>query len=304
MIKESILETIGNTPLVKLREISKGMNAEILAKIEFFNPAGSVKDRTALSMIEDAERKGILKKGMCIVEPTSGNTGIGIAMVSAVKGYKAIIVMPENMSVERRKIMKAFGAEIVLTPANEGMKGAIKKAEEIVNERENCIMLQQFANPSNPEIHRKTTAMEIWKDTEGKMDYFVAGVGTGGTITGVGETLKKLNKNIKIVAVEPEKSAVLSGKSPGKHGIPGIGAGFIPKVLNLEVIDEIITVKDEDAMQTMITLARKEGIFAGISSGAAVYAAMQIAKRKDTKGKRIVVILPDSGERYLSTLKF
>ncbi len=303
-VAENILQLIGNTPLVELKKMEKETNARIFAKLEFFNPMGSVKDRIALSMIEDAERRGILRKGMCIVEPTSGNTGIGIAMVCAVKGYRAVIVMPENMSLERRKILKALGAEIILTPAEEGMSGAVKRAEEIVNKNKNCIMLQQFKNPANPEIHRRTTAMEIWRDMEGRVDVFVAGVGSGGTITGIGEVLKKFKEDVKVVAIEPEKSAVLSGGKPGKHGIQGIGAGFVPDVLNMDVVDEVIKVSDEDAAKMMFRLAREEGIFAGISSGAAVYGAMEIAKREESKGKNIVVILPDTGERYLSSWVF
>lgn len=303
-VAENILQLIGNTPLVELKKMEKETNARIFAKLEFFNPMGSIKDRIALSMIEDAERRGILRKGMCIVEPTSGNTGIGIAMVCAVKGYRAVIVMPENMSLERRKILKALGAEIILTPAEEGMMGAIKRAEEIVNKNKNCIMLQQFKNPANPEIHRRTTAMEIWRDMEGRVDVFVAGVGSGGTITGIGEVLKKFKEDVKVVAIEPEKSAVLSGGKPGKHGIQGIGAGFVPDVLNMDVVDEVIKVSDEDAAKMMFRLAREEGIFAGISSGAAVYGAMEIAKREESKGKNIVVILPDTGERYLSSWVF
>ncbi len=303
-VAENILQLIGNTPLVELKKMEKETNARIFAKLEFFNPMGSVKDRIALSMIEDAERRGILRKGMCIVEPTSGNTGIGIAMVCAVKGYRAVIVMPENMSLERRKILKALGAEIILTPAEEGMMGAIKRAEEIVNKNKNCIMLQQFKNPANPEIHRRTTAMEIWRDMEGRVDVFVAGVGSGGTITGIGEVLKKFKEDVKVVAIEPEKSAVLSGGKPGKHGIQGIGAGFVPDVLNMDVVDEVIKVSDEDAAKMMFCLAREEGIFAGISAGAAVYGAMEIAKREESKGKNIVIILPDTGERYLSSWVF
>jgi len=303
-VAENILQLIGNTPLVELKKMEKETNARIFAKLEFFNPMGSVKDRIALSMIEDAERRGILRKGMCIVEPTSGNTGIGIAMVCAVKGYRAVIVMPENMSLERRKILKALGAEIILTPAEEGMMGAIKRAEEIVNKNKNCIMLQQFKNPANPEIHRRTTAMEIWRDMEGRVDVFVAGVGSGGTITGIGEVLKKFKEDVKVVAIEPEKSAVLSGGKPGKHGIQGIGAGFVPDVLNMDVVDEVIKVSDEDAAKMMFRLAREEGIFAGISAGAAVYGAMEIAKREESKGKNIVIILPDTGERYLSSWVF
>ena len=303
MIAKNILELIGNTPIVRLNKIVDKQSAEILAKIEFFNPSGSVKDRIALSMIEDAEKKRILKKGGIVVEPTSGNTGIGLAMVCAVKGYKCILTMPENVSFERIHILKAFGAEVILTPANEGMKGAIKKAEEILKENKNAYMPQQFKNPANPEIHRKTTAKEILQATNGKIDAFVAGVGTGGTITGVGEILKKHNKNIKVVAVEPERSAVLSGAPPGLHKIQGIGAGFIPEVLNTKIIDEIIKVSDEDAFLTAKRIWREEGIFCGISSGAAVYAAIKVAKDLGI-GKKVVVILPDTGERYLSIYSY
>jgi cysteine synthase A len=299
-IAENITELIGKTPLVKLNKIKEGINAEIIAKLEFFNPCGSVKDRIAVSMILDAEKKGIINKDTVIIEPTSGNTGIGLAFVCAQRGYKLILTMPESMSIERRKLLSLFGAEIVLTPADEGMKGAVKKAEELLKEYKNSFMPDQFKNPANPEIHRKTTAEEIWDDTEGKVDIFVAGVGTGGTITGVGEVLKSRKKDIKIVAVEPENSPVLSGGSPGRHKIQGIGAGFIPEVLNLKIIDEIIRVKDEDAIETAKKIIKKEGILCGISSGANVYAAMEIGKRKENEGKIIVVILPDTGERYLS----
>jgi len=285
--------------MVKLRKIvDKGM-AEIYAKLEFFNPGGSVKDRICLSMIEDAERKGKLKSGATIVEPTSGNTGIGLAMVSAVKGYRCILTMPESMSLERIFILKSYGAEVVLTPAIEGMPGAIRKAEEIIARIPNSFMPQQFVNPANPEIHRRTTAQEIMAATEGKLDAFVAGVGTGGTITGVGEILKKQNSKVRIVAVEPANSAVLSGKSPGPHKIQGIGAGFVPEVLNRAIIDEIIPVGDDEAFRVAKQLAREEGLFVGISSGAAAFAALQVAKDLG-EGKRVVVILPDTGERYFS----
>lgn len=303
MIAKDILELIGNTPMVKLNKIVDKEDAEVLAKIEFFNPGGSVKDRIALSMIEDAERKGLLRKGGIVVEPTSGNTGIGLAMVCAVKGYKCILTMPESMSLERIYILKSFGAEVILTPGVEGMKGAIKKAEEILKKNKNAFMPQQFKNLANPEIHRKTTAKEILQATDGNLSAFVAGVGTGGTITGVGEVLKKHNKNIKIVAVEPETSAVLSGKQPGPHKIQGIGAGFIPEVLNRKIIDQIIKVSDEDAFLTAKRLCKEEGIFCGISSGAATFAALKIAKDLG-KGKRVVVILPDTGERYFSVEQY
>jgi len=298
-IANNVLELIGNTPMVRLNRIVEKDSAEILAKLENFNPGGSVKDRICLSMIEDAERKGLLKKGSTIIEPTSGNTGIGLAMISAVKGYRCILTMPETMSLERIYILKSYGAEVVLTPGIEGMSGAIKKAEELLKKIPNSFMPQQFKNPANPQIHRRTTAQEILKVTHGKLDAFVAGVGTGGTITGVGEVLKKHNPKIKIVAVEPETSAVLSGKEPGPHKIQGIGAGFIPEVLNRKIIDEIITVSDNDAFQTAKRLAKEEGLFVGISAGAATFAALKVAKDLG-KEKRVVVILPDTGERYFS----
>ncbi|MCM8784934.1 MAG: cysteine synthase A [Candidatus Omnitrophica bacterium] len=298
-IAENVLELICNTPMVKLNRIVEKNSAEIYAKLESFSPGGSVKDRIALSMIEDAEKKGKLKPGGVVVEPTSGNTGIGLALICAVKGYKCILTMPESMSLERIYILKSYGAEVVLTPAIDGMEGAIKKAEEIVKKTKNSFMPQQFKNTANPEIHRQTTAKEILEACDGKLDAFVAGVGTGGTITGVGEVLKEKIKNIKIVAVEPENSAVLSGKEPGPHKIQGIGAGFIPEILNLNVIDEIITVKDDEAYQIAKRLAREEGLFVGISSGAACFAALKVAKDLG-KGKKVVVILPDTGERYFS----
>lgn len=298
-IRENVLQLIGNTPLVKLNKINVG-NAEIVVKIESANPGGCVKERIALAMVEDAEKKGLLNKDTVIIEPTSGNTGVGLAMVAAVKGYKLILTMPETMSVERRAILKAYGAEIVLTPGTEGMRGAIAKVEELRKEYPNVFVPQQFQNEANAEAHRNTTAQEIWKDTEGKVDIFVAGIGTGGTITGVGEVLKAKNPNVKIVAVEPADSPVLSGGKPGPHKIQGIGAGFVPDVLNTKVYDEIVQVKNEEAFETMRQLAAKEGILAGISSGAATFAALQLSQKEENKGKRIVVLLPDTGERYLS----
>lgn len=299
MLAKDVLELIGKTPMVRLNRVVGPDMAEILAKVEFFNPGGSIKDRICLSMIEEAEEKGLLKPGGTIIEPTSGNTGIGLAMIAAVRGYKCILTMPETMSLERVYILRSFGAEIVLTPGIEGMQGSINKAEELLKKIPNSYMPQQFLNPANPEIHRKTTAEEILKDTGGNLDAFVAGVGTGGTITGTGEVLKKHNPKIRIVAVEPKGSPVLSGGKPGPHKIQGIGAGFIPKVLNKEIIDEVISVSDEDAFHTARRLAREEGLFVGISSGAAVYAAFKVAKDLG-KGKRLVVILPDTGERYFS----
>lgn len=302
-IADDMTQLIGNTPLVKLKKIGKGLPAKIVAKLESFNPLSSVKDRIGYAMIEDAEKRGLLKPGMTIIEPTSGNTGIALAFVAAVKGYKLILTMPETMSVERVKIIKAFGAEVVLTPGKEGMKGAVEKAEKIAREN-NYFMPQQFKNPANPEIHRKTTAIEIWEDTDGGIDIFIAGVGTGGTITGVGEVLKNFKPSIKIVAVEPEESPVFSGGEPGSHKIQGIGAGFIPEILDINIIDAIITVKSEDAGKMVRRLAVEEGILAGISSGAALYAALKIASRKENEGKMVVVMFPDTGERYLSTWVF
>jgi len=299
-IKKNITELIGNTPLVQVDKINTG-KALIAAKLEFFNPLSSVKDRIALSMIEDAEKKGILKKGSVIIEPTSGNTGIGLAFVSAVKDYRLVLTMPDTMSIERRNLLRALGAELVLTEGSKGMKGAVDKAEELSNEIENGIVLQQFQNSANPEIHYKTTGPEIWDNTNGKVDIFVSGVGTGGTITGVGKFLKEKNPEIRIVAVEPEGSAVLSGNQPGSHRIQGIGAGFIPKILNVDVIDEIIQINDNLAGDVARKLAKVEGIPAGISAGAAMKAAIELSERKENKDKVIVVLLPDSGERYLST---
>jgi len=302
-VADNVLDLIFNTPIVKLNKLTDSNSATIYAKLEMYSPGGSVKDRIALSMIEDAEKKGLIKKDSIIVEPTSGNTGIGIALICAVKGYKCILTMPESMSLERIYILKSFNASVVLTPAIEGMAGAVKKAEEIVKKNKNAYMLQQFNNPSNPEIHRKTTALEILKALGDDIDAFVAGVGTGGTITGVGEVLKKKIPNIKIIAVEPESSAVLSGKDPGPHKIQGIGAGFIPKVLNRKIIDRIITVKDEDAYKTSQTLSKLEGIFCGISSGANCFASLQVAKELG-KGKKVVTVFPDTGERYFSVQQY
>ena len=302
-VADNVLDLIFNTPIVKLNKLTDSNSATIYAKLEMYSPGGSVKDRIALSMIEDAEKKGLIKKDSIIVEPTSGNTGIGIALICAVKGYKCILTMPESMSLERIYILKSFNAEVVLTPAIEGMAGAVKKAEEIVKKNKNAYMLQQFNNPANPEIHRKTTALEISKALGDDIDAFVAGVGTGGTITGVGEVLKKKIPNIKIIAVEPESSAVLSGKDPGPHKIQGIGAGFIPKVLNRKIIDRIITVKDEDAYKTSQTLSKLEGIFCGISSGANCFASLQVAKELG-EGKKVVTVFPDTGERYFSVQQY
>jgi len=299
----NILKLIGRTPMVRLNKIVEKESAQILAKLEFFNPGGSVKDRICLSMIEDAEKKGLLKKDFTIIEPTSGNTGIGLAMIAAVKGYRCILTMPETMSLERIFILKSYGAEVILTPGIEGMQGSIKKAEEILKKIPNSFMPQQFKNQANPEIHRKTTAQEILDVTQGNIDAFVAGVGTGGTITGVGEVLKERNSKIRIAAVEPETSAVLSGKQAGPHKIQGIGAGFIPEVLNLKIIDEIISVSDENAFKTAKRLAKEEGLFAGISAGAATFAALKVARCLN-KEKTVVVILPDTGERYFSMQQY
>ena len=305
-IYNGALELVGNTPLVEVKNIEEelGLEARILVKLEYFNPAGSVKDRIAKAMIEDAEEKGLLKEGSVIIEPTSGNTGIGLASIAAVKGYRIILTMPETMSVERRNILKAYGAEIVLTEGAKGMKGAIEKADELAKEIPGSYIPGQFVNPANPEVHRKTTGPEIWKDTDGEVDLFIAGVGTGGTLTGVGEYLKSQNPDVKIVALEPASSPVLSTGKGGPHKIQGIGAGFVPDVLNTTVYDEIFTVENDDAFATGKLLAKKEGILAGISSGAALYGAIELAKRPENKGKTIVALLPDTGDRYYSTPLF
>lgn len=305
-IAKKLTDLIGNTPLLELSNYEKKhqLGGHLIAKLEYFNPASSVKDRIANAMIEDAEASGVLKPDSLIVEPTSGNTGIGLAFVAATKGYKLTLTMPETMSIERRNLLKALGANIVLTPGPEGMKGAIAKAEELQRENPKVVILQQFANPANPAVHRRTTAEEIWRDTDGKVDVFVAGVGTGGTVSGVGEVLKKYNPNVKIVAVEPVDSPVLSGGKPGPHKIQGIGAGFVPKTYDAPVVDQIIQVSNDDAIRTSRELAREEGLLVGISSGAAAYAATQLAKKTEYKDKNIVVLLPDSGERYLSTVLY
>jgi cysteine synthase A len=299
-----ISEVIGNTPLVRLNRLAYGLGCTIVGKLESENPGGSVKDRICLSMIVEAEKQGLINKDSAIIEPTSGNTGIGLAMMAAVRGYRLILTMPETMSVERRNLLKAYGAELVLTPGPEGMKGAIRKAEELVGQTRNAFMPQQFKNMANPKIHRETTAAEIWNDTDGKVDILVAGVGTGGTITGVAEYIKSKKKQFKAIAVEPFASPVLSGGKPGPHKIQGIGAGFKPDVLRMELVDEIIKVKDEEAMETARQLARKEGLLVGISSGAATFAALEVARRAENEGKLLVVVLPDTGERYLSTPLF
>jgi len=305
-IKKSARELIGKTPLLELTNYEKkhGLKASVIAKLEYFNPAGSVKDRAALSMIEDGEKSGRIKPGATIIEPTSGNTGIGIASIAAMKGYRAILTMPETMSVERRNLLKAYGAEIVLTEGTKGMKGAIDKAEELQKEIEGSVILGQFENPANPAIHRETTGPEIWADTDGKVDVFVAGIGTGGTITGVGEYLKSKNPEIRIIGVEPAGSPILSGGKPGPHGLQGIGAGFVPDMLHTEIYDEIIPVENQEAYETGKEIAQTEGILVGISSAAAVWAARQAAKRPEFEGKRIIVLLPDTGDRYLSTPLF
>ena len=305
-IARQLTDLVGNTPLLEFSKFnaSKGLKAQVIGKLEYFNPAGSVKDRVALAMIEDAEAKGLLKTGANIIEPTSGNTGVGLAFVSASKGYKLILTMPDTMSAERRNLLKALGARLVLTPGAEGMKGAIAKAEELRDATPGSIILQQFENPANPAVHIRTTAEEIWRDTDGKVDLFVAGVGTGGTVSGVGAGLKAHNPNVQIVAVEPSDSPVLSGGKPGPHKIQGIGAGFIPKTYNGEVVDKILQVTNDDAIRTSRELAGKEGLLVGISSGAAVYAAVELAKLPENEGKTIVALLPDTGERYLSTVLY
>ena len=306
MIAKKLTDLIGNTPLLEFSNFnaSKGLKAKVIGKLEYFNPAGSVKDRIALAMIEDAEEKGLLKPGATIIEPTSGNTGVGLAFVSAAKGYKLVLTMPETMSQERRNLLKALGANLVLTPGAEGMQGAIAKADALRDETPGSIILQQFENPANPARHATTTAQEIWRDTDGKVDIFVAGVGTGGTVSGVGKGLKAHNPDVKIVAVEPADSAVLSGGKPGPHKIQGIGAGFIPKTYDSSVVDEIIQVEGDDAIRTSRELAQKEGLLVGISSGAAVYVALQLARLPENEGKTIVALLPDTGERYLSTVLY
>lgn len=305
-IRKKLTELIGNTPLLELSGIEKRYNLEatLIAKLEYFNPGGSVKDRVALSMIEDAERKGVLTPGAVIIEPTSGNTGVGLAWIGRVKGYRTLLTMPETMSKERQYLLRAMGAELVLTPGDEGMKGAIARAEELRKEIQGAVILQQFDNPANPAAHIQSTAEEIWRDTDGEVDVFVAGVGTGGTISGTGKGLKAHNPAIEIIAVEPDSSAVLSGEAPGAHKIQGIGAGFIPRTYDASVVDRVIRVTDEDAMRTSRELSETEGLLVGISAGAAAYAAMQLALQPEYRGKKIVVLLPDTGERYLSTALF
>jgi len=303
-IYNDITETIGNTPLVRLNRVTRGLEATVVAKLESFNPLGSVKDRIGLSMIEAAERAGLIKEDTIILEPTSGNTGIALAFVCAARGYRLVLTMPDTMSIERRKLLKALGAELILTPGREGMAGAVRRAEEMATSDPRYFIPQQFKNPANPEVHRRTTAEEIWRDTDGQVDMVVAGVGTGGTITGIAEAIKARKPDFKAIAVEPAASPVLSGGKPGPHKIQGIGAGFIPDVLRLDLVDEVIRVADEDAVKMARRLAREEGLLCGISSGAAAFAALQVAARPENKGKLIVVILPDTGERYLSTPLF
>lgn len=305
-IKTQLTELIGNTPLLELKRLTKAHNSQatIIAKLEYFNPGGSVKDRIALAMIEDAEQKGILTPGATIIEPTSGNTGVGLAWVSTVKGYKTILTMPETMSLERQNLLKAMGAQLVLTPGDQGMKGAIEKANQLRDTTPGAVILQQFENPANPEAHIHTTAEEIWRDTDGKVDVFIAGVGTGGTLSGVGEGLKRHNPNIEVIAVEPDTSAVLSGDKPGIHKIQGIGAGFIPETYHADVVNRVIRIADDDAIRTGRELSFKEGLLVGISSGAAAFAALQLAQQPEYAGKNIIVLLPDTGERYLSTVLY
>ena len=303
-IYDDITKTVGRTPLVRLNRITEGIRAQVIAKVESFNPLASVKDRIGVAMLDDAERRGLLNQDSVIIEPTSGNTGIALAFVAAARGYRLILTMPDTMSLERRQLLQIFGAEVVLTPGAEGMKGAVKKAEELTSTTRNSFMPQQFNNPANPEIHRKTTAEEIWSDTDGKIDILVAGVGTGGTITGIADVIKKRKPSFQVIAVEPEDSPVLSGGQPGAHKIQGIGAGFVPQVLDRTLIDEIVKVSNENAGIMARRLAREEGILVGISCGAALWAALEVARRKENEGKMIVVILPDTGERYLSTWLF